>query len=492
MGKVGETKEEGNGGNILKEIDIKQCARCLLAMACMFITTRLLNADVIAPLTVLSPFARDVAFFTGSSLYAAVIAYGARGGWNILRGSRWLSLSCVLCIGGTACFVFGILDCSAVIMGIGFAISEIGSTTASIIIGVALCEMYDIKMTALIVCFGYAIARGFDLVLPLFDVNARYALFAFLPCIEIILVRRLAIKNIGLLARASKLADYEISQPNSFISPFNSAFIVIMLGQLMFGFGLALNCVSGVPIATPWTGLLAVGIGGCILGSHEMIGHEDALFQIASLLISAGMLLALTSFFIDLGVVSNVVLSAGSLCLTVLNWLVLSAIGGRNKLNALFVVAWGRALASLGTMIGADLGHLSNAFSGSQTGTAVVIICMVFFIFIAYSEIALKKFDFRTVIYGVEPVQEVQAPAVVHDMHDRYELRCQEVGERYGLTARETEILVMLAQGRNSKFIENQLFVSYNTVKTHVKHVYMKIGVHSQQELIDLVIGDEL
>lgn len=264
------------------------------------------------------------------------------------------------------------------------------------------------------------------------------------------------------------------------------------VGQLMFGFGLALNCVSGVPIATPWTGLLAVGIGGYILASHEQIGHEDALFQIASLLISAGMLLALASFFINLGPVSNIVLSAGSLCFTVLNWLVLSAIGGRNKLNALFVISWGRALSSLGTMIGADLGHLSNAFAGPQTGTAVVIICAVFFLFIAYSEIALKKFDFRTVIYGVEPVEEVHAPMIVRDMHDRYELRCQEVGKRYGLTAREIEILVMLAQGRNSKFIEDQLFVSYNTVKTHVKHIYMKTDVHSQQELIDLVIGDEL
>ena len=31
--------------------------------------------------------------------------------------------------------------------------------------------------------------------------------------------------------------------------------------------------------------------------------------------------------------------------------------------------------------------------------------------------------------------------------------------------------------------------VSYNTVKTHVAHIYTKLGVHSHQELIDLVAG---
>ena len=45
----------------------------------------------------------------------------------------------------------------------------------------------------------------------------------------------------------------------------------------------------------------------------------------------------------------------------------------------------------------------------------------------------------------------------------------------------------MLAKGRNGKFIEDFYTVSYNTVKTHVKHIYTKLDVHSQQELIDLV-----
>ena len=54
---------------------------------------------------------------------------------------------------------------------------------------------------------------------------------------------------------------------------------------------------------------------------------------------------------------------------------------------------------------------------------------------------------------------------------------------------RETEILAMLARGRSAPFIAQELVISPNTVKTHVKHIYAKLGAHSQQEIIDLVDG---
>ena len=32
--------------------------------------------------------------------------------------------------------------------------------------------------------------------------------------------------------------------------------------------------------------------------------------------------------------------------------------------------------------------------------------------------------------------------------------------------------------------------ISHNTVKMHIRNVYAKLGVHSRQELIDLVEGN--
>ncbi len=65
----------------------------------------------------------------------------------------------------------------------------------------------------------------------------------------------------------------------------------------------------------------------------------------------------------------------------------------------------------------------------------------------------------------------------------------QSGGTQHGLTKREVELCALLARGRNGRAISDQPTLSYNTVKTHVKHIYMKLDVHTQQELIDLVEG---
>ena len=69
--------------------------------------------------------------------------------------------------------------------------------------------------------------------------------------------------------------------------------------------------------------------------------------------------------------------------------------------------------------------------------------------------------------------------------------RIQNLSEEHGLTARETEIFALLARGRNAQFIMNHFVISRNTVKSHVRHIYTKLDVHSQQELINLVEGVE-
>lgn len=65
---------------------------------------------------------------------------------------------------------------------------------------------------------------------------------------------------------------------------------------------------------------------------------------------------------------------------------------------------------------------------------------------------------------------------------------CQDLAIEYGLTPREAEILALVALGRSAKYISEELTVSYNTTRTHVRHIYEKLNIHSKQELIDLVL----
>ena len=50
------------------------------------------------------------------------------------------------------------------------------------------------------------------------------------------------------------------------------------------------------------------------------------------------------------------------------------------------------------------------------------------------------------------------------------------------LTARETEVLELLARGRANKQISTELFIEEKTVKTHVSNILKKLGVRSRTQ----------
>lgn len=52
------------------------------------------------------------------------------------------------------------------------------------------------------------------------------------------------------------------------------------------------------------------------------------------------------------------------------------------------------------------------------------------------------------------------------------------------LTARETEVLELLAQGKSYSGIAQQLYVDKETIRTHIKNIYWKLEVHSKAEAI--------
>ena len=54
------------------------------------------------------------------------------------------------------------------------------------------------------------------------------------------------------------------------------------------------------------------------------------------------------------------------------------------------------------------------------------------------------------------------------------------------LTPRQVEVLRLLEQGRSTKQIAQELHLSYNTVKNHVRHLLEALGVHSRLEAVAL------
>lgn len=70
---------------------------------------------------------------------------------------------------------------------------------------------------------------------------------------------------------------------------------------------------------------------------------------------------------------------------------------------------------------------------------------------------------------------------------DTMETRCRTLAEDFRLTAREEEILTHLAKGHSSAHIGEVLYISPNTVRTHVHNLYRKLGVNTRDELTELV-----
>lgn len=54
-----------------------------------------------------------------------------------------------------------------------------------------------------------------------------------------------------------------------------------------------------------------------------------------------------------------------------------------------------------------------------------------------------------------------------------------------GITQRENEILDHISEGLTNKEIAARLFISRATVETHVKNIFLKLGVHNRIEAIN-------
>ena len=60
------------------------------------------------------------------------------------------------------------------------------------------------------------------------------------------------------------------------------------------------------------------------------------------------------------------------------------------------------------------------------------------------------------------------------------------------LTERELEVLKLVAKGLNNRAIAEQLFISENTVKNHVRNILEKLQLHSRMEAVVYAVREKL
>ncbi len=87
-------------------------------------------------------------------------------------------------------------------------------------------------------------------------------------------------------------------------------------------------------------------------------------------------------------------------------------------------------------------------------------------------------------------VEGLRIRTIQRDVFENYlTQRCEKISEQFGLSPRESEILIHLGRGHGYVYISELAFIAESTVRTHAKSIFKKCGVSSREGLIDLIDG---
>lgn len=100
----------------------------------------------------------------------------------------------------------------------------------------------------------------------------------------------------------------------------------------------------------------------------------------------------------------------------------------------------------------------------------------------------LKKDSPQKILNAIDVVWKGESPmngmiaSKVLDYFKKQQKRNSEL-EQMNLTEREKEILRLLIKGNSYKEIAGAIFISVETLNSHIKNIYRKLNVHSRSEL---------
>ena len=107
--------------------------------------------------------------------------------------------------------------------------------------------------------------------------------------------------------------------------------------------------------------------------------------------------------------------------------------------------------------------------------------------------VALRHARSTASLSGKAPEEETKKPARIRSeqeepsYRDRISKQAAALQRHYRLSARETEVMELIARGNSVARIAEELVVSENTIRTHSKRIYTKLANHKKQELLDLI-----
>lgn len=368
----------------------------------------------------------------------------------------------------------------------GGATTGIGSAILLMSYGVSFgqCDIATIvTSTALSLVAGialYTAVSNLDLLHPLGALAA--ALIPFLECwclyrCSAVLIDKLEFAAITLKVRKTPFA------------------LRLCAPSLLFGF--ALGTVRAQAIADMHlvgglgTQILCIGaaaLTACALMIAVMLTQRQHLnFMFRPLLPLIAIALVAVYFIADATPFTTFALLLCYLLFEGTMWVSYADITQRFRLTAFVVFGFGRGALALGALVGIATALAVPAlnFAISPANTLIVVFACIIFGFGALP----RGSELRALVVGESdnPAGDMDAATPEKARAGRFKRKCEQVANRYLLSKKETEVLFLLAKGRNAAYIQEQLYISEGTARTHMRHIYKKLDIHTQQELMDLV-----
>lgn len=200
-------------------------------------------------------------------------------------------------------------------------------------------------------------------------------------------------------------------------------------------------------------------------------------FQVSLPLIAAGFLLV--PLHEPFNVIGTGVYQFGYQYFYIVLWALWAALSNKRKIAPGYVACWGLFAIQLGQLIGSLPASYAATTIADEAGFAMLSSCSIFVtLLIALFALGAKP---TSTSWGIiKPMEE-------SDVVSPFEKTGALLARECNLSPRETEVFLLLARGRNRAHISEDLVIGEETVKSHIKNIYSKLDVHSQQELIDLV-----
>lgn len=279
----------------------------------------------------------------------------------------------------------------------------------------------------------------------------------------------------------SPTSEKTLGIPNRAILKTASRIVYATTCGINFGFAIILlQSIGTMSVSYGAVG----GMAGCAIAlialSAGALNRGDDIRRIGFVPIAAPLL------FLPLGGIASYILCsipiiATSIFTATVSWCNTARKSFSKKCGPVDVFSKEKVPGWFGLIIGAIVCEI--AVNASTEVFTVIIAALVASICIAFAFLELCTYNSTEERH----IAEQKAGEQSEVRSRRFRDRCDAISQSYGLTPRETEVLVLLAKGYHADSISTELNIARPTTRTHIQHIYQKLTINSQQELIRIV-----